>query len=864
MIKPKMDSPSYQLELSDGKSKKAYGFLLDGDNAIQQDILSEDQFAAFIRSTNKKFGEFDEQKNWKSGRGIEYFNINPEGFWDSKDCWTLTPGHLTQTLQYKFAKGMRSQDFSMPGSVFWGKMYGLTTYVLASFVASSSYSLKNMWFWLRKKGVPPNISVQIVTNSGGAPDFESVLATSPTYTSSLTNDVVSVLHNFQLETPLNLTSGTTYWICLISGGGNAKNCWEIGSDASTSGYYWTTPNNLVAQSWSPYYRLTDADVSRRLFGFIYDTCFYVVDSKDSGAASQLWMNGDRGKLTSSTSTVLTDSNSGLYTSWTTNMWAGAWIKIIRGTGRGQVRQIASNTGTAITVSTAFGTTPDNTSEYAIYSTDRFVEVTGHGLGRVVSQPVFANRQIFFPQGASVFIRTMAFDATIPGHLFVAETTYADFLEYAHDFKDGVPYVWRALVASNTISKATVADFGTGMSAPGGGGSGASLTFGSAIKVGDATLPITGIKAHGESVWIFKEDGPWEKVYRETISGGDTVTVERCKEYGIGMRSTPSAFNGLASTSHNLDLIFSWLWSTERLHGTTLDDIGQDWGGSGMPDGRHGNVAQYESVIGWLFAAIDAGTGTSSVMCFDNQGWHEILRGFSAGRRIRGIKWQPCEGARNRLWTFIGGEPIYQEFPYNTAAPLRDSGVLYQHEGVLESSVIDMGAASRLPKYINNLTALSKNLSDAGMYIGVDYQVDDDVHTRNWNSVQNFSVSPEDVTNINKGNLRQFAYRLRLNTDNNTIPVDIKAVVPSGFARVPYRKIWNVRIKTGGMFDKNGGNNISQEDLLEWLDEAASFPGRITMTSIYSYMNDKSVIVSPPKLHARGVDKGILVLSIMEI
>src|SRR3989304_6078326 len=487
MIKPKMDSPSYQLELSDGKSKKAYGFLLDGDNAIQQDILSEDQFAAFIRSTNKKFGEFDEQKNWKSGRGIEYFNINPEGFWDSKDCWTLTPGHLTQTLQYKFAKGMRSQDFSMPGSVFWGKMYGLTTYVLASFVASSSYSLKNMWFWLRKKGVPPNISVQIVTNSGGAPDFESVLATSPTYTSSLTNDVVSVLHNFQLETPLNLTSGTTYWICLISGGGNAKNCWEIGSDASTSGYYWTTPNNLVAQSWSPYYRLTDADVSRRLFGFIYDTCFYVVDSKDSGAASQLWMNGDRGKLTSSTSTVLTDSNSGLYTSWTTNMWAGAWIKIIRGTGGGQVRQIASNTGTAITVSTAFGTTPDNTSEYAIYSTDRFVEVTGHGLGRVVSQPVFANRQIFFPQGASVFIRTMAFDATVPIHLFVAETTYADFLEYAHDFKDGVPYVWRALVASNTISKATVADFGTGMSAPGGGGSGASLTFGSAIKVGDATL-----------------------------------------------------------------------------------------------------------------------------------------------------------------------------------------------------------------------------------------------------------------------------------------------------------------------------------------------------------------------------------------
>ena len=862
MIKPKMDSPSYQLELSDGKSKKAYGFLLDGDNAIQQDILSEDQFAAFIRSTNKKFGEFDEQKNWKSGRGIEYFNINPEGFWDSKDCWTLTPGHLTQTLQYKFAKGMRSQDFNMPGSVMWKPLFAGNRYLDVSFSASASYSVANCWMWIKRVGSPGTLTVELCSNSGGNPD--TVLKTM-TVTTSTATDIVSVLHNFAPSSVQAVTASTTYHVKIYGAATDTKSShWEVGCDAATAGLNSTAGSSWAATTFSPYYRLTDADINRRLYGFIYDSCFYVVDSKDSGAASQLWMNGDRGKLTSSTSTVLTDSNSGLYTSWTTNMWAGAWIKIIRGTGRGQVRQIASNTGTAITVSTAFGTTPDNTSEYAIYSTDRFVEVTGHGLGRVVSQPVFANRQIFFPQGASVFIRTMAFDATIPGHLFVAETTYADFLEYAHDFKDGVPYVWRALVASNTISKATVADFGTGMSTPGGGGSGASLTFGSAIKVGDATLPITGIKAHGESVWIFKEDGPWEKVYRETISGGNTVTVERCKEHGIGMRSTPSAFNGLASTSHNLDLIFSWLWSTERLHGTTLDDIGQDWGGSGMPDGRHGNVAQYESVIGWLFAAIDAGTGTSSVMCFDNQGWHEILRGFSAGRRIRGIKWQPCEGARNRLWTFIGGEPIYQEFPYNTAAPLRDSGVLYQHEGVLESSVIDMGAASRLPKYINNLTALSKNLSDAGMYIGVDYQVDDDVHTSNWNSVQNFSVSPEDVTNINKGNLRQFAYRLRLNTDNNTIPVDIKAVVPSGFARVPYRKIWNVRIKTGGMFDKNGGNNISQEDLLEWLDEAASFPGRITMTSIYSYMNDKSVIVSPPKLHARGVDKGILVLSIMEI
>ena len=61
MISPKnAQNAPYQIELSDGKSKKKYGLILDGKTAIQQSSVSEDQFAAFIRTSSKKFGDFDE------------------------------------------------------------------------------------------------------------------------------------------------------------------------------------------------------------------------------------------------------------------------------------------------------------------------------------------------------------------------------------------------------------------------------------------------------------------------------------------------------------------------------------------------------------------------------------------------------------------------------------------------------------------------------------------------------------------------------------------------------------------------------------------------------------------------------------
>jgi len=63
--------------------------------------------------------------------------------------------------------------------------------------------------------------------------------------------------------------------------------------------------------------------------------------------------------------------------WTTNQWANFQLRISAGTGAGQIRTIASNTGTVITVSSNWTTTPDATSQYSIEGNDDFLYFLGN-------------------------------------------------------------------------------------------------------------------------------------------------------------------------------------------------------------------------------------------------------------------------------------------------------------------------------------------------------------------------------------------------------------------------------------------------------------------------------------------------------
>jgi hypothetical protein len=79
-----------------------------------------------------------------------------------------------------------------------------------------------------------------------------------------------------------------------------------------------------------------------------------------------------GTATAGAASTLTNSAK----AWTTNQWANFQVRIVSGTGAGQIRTIASNTGTVLTTSTAWTTTPDATSVYSIEGNDDFVYYMG--------------------------------------------------------------------------------------------------------------------------------------------------------------------------------------------------------------------------------------------------------------------------------------------------------------------------------------------------------------------------------------------------------------------------------------------------------------------------------------------------------
>ena len=90
--------------------------------------------------------------------------------------------------------------------------------------------------------------------------------------------------------------------------------------------------------------------------------------------------------TAGASTTLTNSAK----TWTVNQWTNYQVRITSGTGVGQVRTIASNTATVLTVSTAWTTTPDATSVYAIEGNEDFLYLLGNNAVTMYRYSISAN------------------------------------------------------------------------------------------------------------------------------------------------------------------------------------------------------------------------------------------------------------------------------------------------------------------------------------------------------------------------------------------------------------------------------------------------------------------------------------------
>ena len=140
---------------------------------------------------------------------------------------------------------------------------------------------------------------------------------------------------------------------------------------ATTGRYWflNAYTSLVANVFKSYDVLTGIVTSHNQVGL---PSSWGTDGKMSATPSYVGPYAS-GTATSASANTLVNSAK----TWGTNQWSNYQVVITGGTGEGQVRSIASNTSTALTVSSNWTVTPDGTSTYEIQSNDDYIYLAGN-------------------------------------------------------------------------------------------------------------------------------------------------------------------------------------------------------------------------------------------------------------------------------------------------------------------------------------------------------------------------------------------------------------------------------------------------------------------------------------------------------
>jgi hypothetical protein len=161
-------------------------------------------------------------------------------------------------------------------------------------------------------------------------------------------------------------------------------------------------------------------------------------SPHPNATSRYFILGfDAGTATSGAASTITDSTK----AWAVDRWKNYAVRIMAGTGAGQVKPIASNTATALTIVGTWTTNPDNTSVFVIQADPnklyiQLAGVAGLPIHNIDSQtPTFGRQQDFGIARSG--------SATVVGNRPVAITTFANASTTAtittahnHQFKVG--------------------------------------------------------------------------------------------------------------------------------------------------------------------------------------------------------------------------------------------------------------------------------------------------------------------------------------------------------------------------------------------------------------------------------------------
>lgn len=824
-VSPSLEPTDLTHDISLSHDGSTIGLIFDrGNPGVLQHIP--------ITEAPRQFSET--QKDWTGGRGRKFFREDVMAFFDSKDAWTMTGNKIFPAPEWKIGKGFSSSDVFWDGSTKWSALYGSQRYHATKFTASATYDSRNVLLKVRQVGLPTMLRIDIYSDNAGTPDA-SLKATSTTGT---VGDFEAKAYEFTFSA-LTLTSGTVYWM-IVSGAESATSTdhWEVGVDASGSRVSLVSAD---ASTWSGtaedlYFRIAPNYVSQKTWHFIHDEALYAIVTTDAGTSPNLYINGDRGIATAGASTSLTNTGNKAQ-AWTTNRWAGAWVKIIAGAGKGQYREIASNTTTVLTVTAAWDINPTSTSRYVIYATPYWGEITGHGLTLNTCRPASANRVMYFCQGTGVNVRRGHEDttsATVHAWDDTSSSYRYDFAE-AHMMPNaGLRLFLAKAAACNMVYVAPPAWGGIATPSPIKG-----------TTVGRNDSEITALKSGGEKLYMGKEDG---------LFWLDEITP---KQFTLQIKDVPDPTNLLGITTQGDTVYFGYGGSFGyMISGQHKDLLNYRAGYEGLPSNRVGYVSHAITVMGWVFFSVDGGSSNySSVYAWNGIGLHEIWRGWRVGRRVRDLFWQPCAGTRSRLWLDTGTDSVFIEFPMNRSNPLLDTDLSHSSDFSYITGTIDI-EKENLYKSISQIRISSENLSVGARWVEVDYQMNEDVETSNWTYLGRVEQSPYDVLFMAMGEMHKIRFRFRAHSDDKSTPAIITSVDILGDVSEAPRYQWVGTFQVGEEQETlNGQPDFKPTYLYNWIKEAHDKRIVCEMRAARAIDDGKLVTLSLPADRVTDIDKG---------
>ena len=200
---------------------------------------------------------------------------------------------------------------------------------------------------------------------------------------SIIQPTLNGLSESRLKYAVSVFDGDSYYLCATSSGGSKNDTlFEFQTEIGE----WTKHTDINANVFGRV-QLSTSEF-RTYFGNA-DSFVYWMDDPDlyndvAGATGVVESAATESSNFITGAQVLIDTTPG----FGTEIFTGATIKITSGTAAGQERVIISSTTTSITVSTAFTTTPDSTSNYVIGAIDAEYETKWYDFGDASRQKLF--------------------------------------------------------------------------------------------------------------------------------------------------------------------------------------------------------------------------------------------------------------------------------------------------------------------------------------------------------------------------------------------------------------------------------------------------------------------------------------------